>query len=63
MPYTWGNEKLDGAKRNLILVRRMLTPFAVIVPRSEIQYWTIIFVMLAVGTLLLATLLDTSPIF
>jgi len=63
MSYTWGNQKRGHAKRTLILIRRILRPVDTIVPRSEIQYWMMIFVMLAVGTLLLATLLDTSPVF
>ena len=63
MSYTWGNQKLGDAKRTLILIRRKLRPADAIVPRSEIQYWMMIFVMLTVGTLLLATLLDTSPVF
>ena len=63
MSHTWENEKLKGAKRNLVLIRRMLRPFDAIVPRSETQYWVMILVMLAVGILLLATLFDTSPIF
>ena len=63
MSYTWGNGKLEGTKRNLILLRRMLSSLDAIVPRSDIQYWVMIFIMLAVGTLPLATLLDTSPIF
>jgi hypothetical protein len=41
----------------------MLRPVDAIVPRSDAQYWVMIFVMLGVGTLLLATLIDTSPIF
>ena len=63
MSYTWGNGKLEGAKRNLILIREMLRPVDAVVPRSDIQYWVMIFVLLGVGTLLLATLLDSSPIF
>jgi len=52
----WGNQKLAGAQPKFMLLN-------VIVPRSEAQYWVMIFAMLGVGTLLLATLLDTSPIF
>lgn len=60
MSYAWGNQTIGEAKRNLDLIRRS---FDAIVPRSEIQYWLMIFLMLAVSVLLLATLLDTSPIF
>ena len=63
MSHRWGNGKLEDAKRKLILLREMLRPIDAIVPHSDIQYWVMIFIMLAVGTLLLATLLDTSPIF
>jgi hypothetical protein len=63
MSYTWGNETLEGTKRHLILIRQLMRPIAAVLPRPDIQYWVMIFVMLAVGTLLLATLLDTSPIF
>jgi hypothetical protein len=63
MSHTWGNEKLKGTKRNLVLIRKILRPLDAIVPRSEAQYWVLIFVMLIVGILLLATLFDRSPIF
>jgi hypothetical protein len=63
MSFTWGTETLEGTKRHLILIRRTLTPFAAIIPRSDIQYWIMIFVMLVASALLLATLLDKSPIF
>ena len=56
MSYAWGNQKLGGTKRKFILVDA-------IVPRSDAQYWVMIFVMLGVGALLLATLFDTSPVF
>jgi len=56
MSCMWGNQKLAGAQPKFMLLN-------VIVPRSEAQYWVMIFAMLGVGTLLLATLLDTSPIF
>jgi len=63
MYYVLGNQKLGVAKRDLVRIRRMLRPVDAIVPRSDAQYWVMIFVMLGVGTLLLATLIDTSPIF
>ena len=63
MSYAWGNQIVEGAKRNLVIIRRVLRSFDAIVPRSDIQYWVTIFAMLAGATLLLATLLDTSPIF
>jgi hypothetical protein len=63
MSHAWGNQTVEGAKRNFVLIRRMLRSLDAIVPRSEIPYWTMIFVMLAVSALLLATLLETSPIF
>ena len=63
MSYAWGNQTVEGAKRNLVLLRRVFGSLRAIVPRSEIHYWALIFVMLFVAALLLATLLDTSPIF
>ena len=43
MSYTWGMETLEGAKQNVALARRMLRSFAAIIPRSDIQYWMVIF--------------------
>ena len=63
MSYAWGNQTVEEAKRNLVLIREMLRPIKAVAPRSDIQYWVTIFLMLGVGTLLMATLLNTSPIF
>ena len=63
MSYAWGNQTVERATQNLALGRRVLRSLDAIVPRSETQYWVMIFAMLAGAALLLATLLDNSPIF
>jgi hypothetical protein len=60
MSYTWGDEKREDAKRYWDILRKTAK---VIVARSDLPYWVVIVLMLIVGILLLATLLDTSPIF
>ena len=55
-----GNEKLKSAKRNLVLIRKMLRPLDAIVPRSDPQYWAMICLMLIVGILLLLLTCSTN---
>ena len=60
MSHTRGIEKLKSAKRNLVLIRKMLRPLDAIVPRSDAQYWAMICLMLIVGILLLLLTCSTN---